>query len=232
MRLTSFSVLSIFATSIAASGTSKDGKCGGYDGLTCKGSGFGDCCSQWVSLFSTGMDGAALLYTTAQIAVNQSLVTAKETLLHLRHLPRLPPARHHPTADAVMLMARGEVFIAFGRSGETAVLSMDTVGQDRCTVVSNASLSLASATRKLRRRRYRVLQHALQASSDIPQASVHPNNSSAAHPAKTRQPVLVQIFGPMLHCYAEWCIAIRSVAQWRAVSWFLTRESTLGSRTL
>ncbi|KAH3941067.1 hypothetical protein HBI56_135890 [Parastagonospora nodorum] len=47
MRLNSFSVLSIFATSIAASGTSKDGKCGGYDGLTCKGSGFGDCCSQY-----------------------------------------------------------------------------------------------------------------------------------------------------------------------------------------
>jgi hypothetical protein len=138
----------------------------------------------------------------------------------------------------LLLVAVGKLLfsVSQGHGGESTspytLPGMDTVGQDRRTVVSNASLSLASATRKLRRRRYRVLQHALEASSDIPQSPVHPNNSSAAHHAKTRQPVLVQTFGPMLHCYTEWCIAIRSVPQRRAVSWFLTRESTLGSRTM
>jgi hypothetical protein len=45
--LTKYLLLSLAAIAAAAARTSSDGKCGGRHQLTCEGSGYGDCCSQY-----------------------------------------------------------------------------------------------------------------------------------------------------------------------------------------
>ena len=82
-----------------------------------------------VLIVGSGLHGAALLYTTAQIAVNQSSATAKEILLHSHRLLR---ARHRPMAVVAMLTVRREAFIAIGRGGEIAVLSKSRPWRRKC----------------------------------------------------------------------------------------------------